>query len=56
MAGCIDGVGMREAQEVQTGSGTARKGKALLVDCEVVHSGSEGMNQFTTGGQQNDRS
>jgi hypothetical protein len=50
VAGCIDGVGMREAQEVQTGSGTARKGKALLVDCDVVHSGNERVNQFTTVG------
>ena len=48
MAGCIDGVGMREAHEVQTGSGTARKGKALLVDCDVVHSGDASVNQFTT--------
>ena len=50
MAGCIDGVSMREAHEVQTGSGTARKGKALLVDCDVVHSGDERVNQFTTAG------
>lgn len=47
MAGCIGGVSMREAHE-ETGSGTARKGKALLVDCDVVHSGNERVNQFTT--------
>lgn len=33
----VDGVAVREAKQVQTSSGTERKGKALLVDCEAVH-------------------
>lgn len=48
MAAQIDGVRMREAQQVQTGNGTKRKGKALLVDCEVAHTGDVAVNEFTT--------
>jgi len=52
----VTGVAVREPQHVTTGSGTKQKGKALLVDCEAVHSESAGVNQFTTGGGPNDRS
>ena len=46
----VDGVEVREAQTVRTGSGTKRKGKALLVDCERVREVSD-VNQVTTGGE-----
>lgn len=49
MANDLDGVTMREAQRVRTSNGTKRKGKALLVDCEVVHGTNRCVNQFTTG-------
>jgi hypothetical protein len=52
----VTGVTVREPQRVETSTGTKQKGKALLVDCEVVHSDHEGVNQFTTGGELNDRS
>jgi hypothetical protein len=52
----VTGVTVREPQRVETGAGTEQKGKALLVDCEAVHSNPEGVNQFTTGGGRNDRS
>jgi len=50
MAAVVEGVEVREATQVKTGSGTERKGKALLVDCEAVHHDDGGVNQFTTGG------
>ncbi|MEF8825338.1 MAG: hypothetical protein V5A27_03210 [Halapricum sp.] len=45
----VDGVRLRESRQVETGSGTERQGKALLVDCERVHNDRAGVNQFTTG-------
>jgi hypothetical protein len=42
---------VRESTVVQTGTGSKRKPKALLVDCAAVHDGSDGVNQFTTGGE-----
>jgi hypothetical protein len=39
---------VREAKQVQTSSGTERKGKALLVDCEAVHDVSSAVKEFTT--------
>jgi hypothetical protein len=45
----VDGVRVREATQVQTGSGVEQKGKALLVDCDRVHATGDGVNQFTTG-------
>ena len=45
----LDGVRVREATEVRTGSGVEHKKKALLVDCEEDHTGEVGVNQFTTG-------
>ena len=48
MAEDIEGVRVREAQEVETGSGVQRKAKALLVDCAVVQVSSGGVNKFTT--------
>jgi hypothetical protein len=47
----IDGVQVREARQVQTGSGVEQKRKALLVDCERVHATGGDVNQFTTGGE-----
>jgi hypothetical protein len=45
----LDGARVREATEVQTGSGVEHKKKALLVDCEQVHTGADAVNSFTTG-------
>ena len=45
----LDGVRVREATDVRTNTGVEHKKKALLVDCEVVHTDGEGVNQFTTG-------
>ncbi|MFC7176983.1 hypothetical protein [Halosegnis marinus] len=45
----IDGARVREATSGQ--SGGAPKKKALLVDCEQVRTGDDGVNQFTTGGR-----
>ena len=45
----LDGVRVREATEVRTGSGVEHKKKALLVDCEQVHTDGAGVTQFTTG-------
>lgn len=55
MAGDIDGVDVREPTRVQTGTGTKRKSKALLIDCEEVHWQADGVNQFTTGGGTDER-
>lgn len=54
MAAEIEGVSVRESKRVQTSSGIKRKKKALLVDCERVHSGTDGVNEFTTGGDDNE--
>lgn len=48
MADEIQGVRLREAQRVETGSGVEHKQKALLVDCEEVHSDQRRVKQFTT--------
>lgn len=48
IASDVDGVRLRDGQQVQTGSGSERKQKALLVDCERVHELGEAVNQFTT--------
>lgn len=48
LAAEVDGVALRESQQVQTGSGAERKGKALLVDCEQVHDLSGAVKEFTT--------
>lgn len=50
MGEAIDGVQVREAKQIETSSGTKRKGKALLVDCEAVHAGDGTVKKFTTGG------
>jgi hypothetical protein len=50
MAADVAGVQVREAHQVETGSGVKRKGKALLVDCEDIHADVVGVNQFTKGG------
>jgi hypothetical protein len=47
----VAGVRIREGGTVQTASGTERKPKALLVDCERVHDQREAVKQFTTGGE-----
>ena len=44
----LDGVRMREATDVRTSTGVEHKKKALLVDCEAVHTDGAGVNQFTT--------
>jgi hypothetical protein len=54
MGEAVEGVEVREARQVQTGSGTERKGKALLVDCDLVHHNGGGVNEFTTGGGSDD--
>lgn len=56
VAGDVAGVQMRESKQVQTGNGTKRKQKALLVDCEQVHELGEAVNSFTTGGESIDES
>lgn len=43
------GTRVREATDVQTSSGVRHKKKALLVDCEAVHTDDAAVNQFTTG-------
>jgi tetrahydromethanopterin S-methyltransferase subunit G len=48
LAADIDGVAVREPHQVQTGTGTKRKQKALLVDCEQVHEVCEAVKEFTT--------
>lgn len=50
MADDLDGVSVREATRVTTGTGEQRKKKAILVDCERVHEDTEPVNSFTTGG------
>jgi len=45
----LDGVRVREATDVQTSTGVEHKKKALLVDCEQVHTDGMGVNQFATG-------
>lgn len=44
----VDGATVRESQRVETGNGTKRKQKALLLDCEQVHDRAEAVNEFTT--------
>ncbi|WP_348611670.1 hypothetical protein [Halobaculum rarum] len=48
IAADVDGVRIRESRQVKTGSGTKRKQKALLVDCEAVHGLDDAVNSFTT--------
>ncbi|WP_276248630.1 hypothetical protein [Haladaptatus sp. YSMS36] len=50
MAESVEGCQLREAQSIQTSTGVKQKRKALLVDCEEVHSNRGDVNQFTTGG------
>lgn len=45
----VAGCQMRESTTVQTGAGTKRKPKAVLVDCEAVHGERGDVNSFTTG-------
>lgn len=45
----LDGARIREGTEVKTSTGVEHKKKALLVDCEVVHTAAEAVNKFTTG-------
>ena len=49
VAETVEGARIREAREVPTATGVEHKKKALLLDCELVHVGSGGVNQFTTG-------
>lgn len=44
----LAGARVREAADVQTGSGVEQKKKALLVDCEATCGESVGMSEFTT--------
>ncbi|MFC7047213.1 hypothetical protein ACFQH6_19020 [Halobacteriaceae archaeon GCM10025711] len=46
----VDGVTVRAAKQVPTGSGRKHKKKALLVDCERIHAEQGGVNKFTTRG------
>ena len=48
MADDLEGVGVREAGRVETGSGVKRRSKALLVDCEAVQASNGGVKEFTT--------
>lgn len=50
MGASIDGVEVREARTVPTGTGPERQGKALLVNCERVHELDGGVNRFNTRG------
>lgn len=50
MAAEVDGVSVRASHRVQTGTGSKRKQKALLVDCDQVHGLKDTVNEFTTGG------
>lgn len=50
MGADVDGVRIREPDQVTTGAGDTQKRKALLVDCDRVHADSVDVNQFTTGG------
>ena len=50
MADDLDGVAVREAQEVETGSGTTQKPKALLVDCDAIQASGGAVNEVTTAG------
>ena len=49
IAADVDGCQLRESTTVQTGAGTKRKPKAVLVDCEAVHDERGAVNSFTTG-------
>jgi len=48
IAEIVTGVRLREAKRVQTGSGLEQKRKALLVDCDVVHTDTRVVNKHTT--------
>jgi len=48
-AEALDGVRVCEATDVRTSTGVEHTKKALLVDCEAVHTDRVGVNQFTTG-------
>jgi len=48
IAADVEGVQVRESQQVTTGSGTKHKQKALLVDCDQVHGLAKAVNSFTT--------
>ena len=48
----VTGCRVREAAVVQTSTGSKRKPKALLVDYNVVQTGSEGVSRLTTGGEE----
>jgi len=52
----VDGTTVRESRQVKTSNGTEHKGKALLIDCEAVHSEGGVMSEFTTEGGSNGRS
>ena len=54
MAREVAGVRLREAKQVETATGTKRKQKALLVDCEAVLTDGGGVNSFTTGGDESE--
>jgi uncharacterized coiled-coil protein SlyX len=44
----VEGAHVREATQVRTGSGTKRKHKALLVDCEALHTDDGAVKEFIT--------
>lgn len=50
MDGEVGGLRVREATQVQTGSGVEQKQKVLLVDYERVHASRGDVTQFTTAG------
>ena len=47
----VNGCRVREAEVVQTSTGSKRKPKALLIDCDAVQHQTEGVNKLTTGGE-----
>lgn len=54
IAADVDGVQVRDSQQVTTATGTKHKQKALLVDCEQVHGLEEAVHSFTTGEEEPD--
>jgi len=51
----VDGACLRQSKQIDTGSGTKQKPKALLVDCETIHTDDDTVNNFTTDGGDQDR-
>lgn len=56
IAADVDGASVRQSKQVDTGTGTKQKTKALLVDCDIAHTSDDGVNKFTTSGGDQDES